>query len=519
MNIPAFRGTAGKFDQDVFRAALRQRGLTEAEVRKDLAMGLYANQLVTPVSFGTQLPSKAALRYARLLKEERSGFIGAVPATAFAPKGEPTAAQLQAYYDQNRDDFIRPERRTIRYAVFGESALGNLPAPTDAQIKARYDENRSQYAAREDRSFTQLVVPTQAAAKAIEDKVKAGTSLAAAARSVGLETTTIDPLSRAQLASQTSQAVATAAFQTAQGGLTAPAQGSLGWYVLRTDSIKQYPARSLEQARAEISAALAEEQRRTALNEMTSRIDEEFQDGSSLADVARELGVEIRTTRPVTAVGQVYGTNESAPEELARVLRVAFDMDESSPQIAETKPGEEFLIFDVSRITPSAAAPLAEIKDDATEGWRRDTGMKLAGEAASRIMKRVQDGQTLAAAFSAEKVTLPRPEAADLNRQELSQMPQVPPVLALYFSMAEGTVKRLENPQGAWFVVQLNDISAPELEKGDPLIAATRSQLGQALGDEYTEQFVAAIEKEVGVERNQAAIDAVKAQLTGNTQG
>ena len=515
VQIPAFRGVGGNFDQDTFRAALQQRGLTEATVREDLAMGLYARQLVTPISFGTRLPQKAALRYARLLREERSGFIGAVPASAFAPEGDPTDAQLQAYYRENRDNYIRPERRTIRYAVFGQDALADLPAPTDAQIRERYQRDRAQYAASESRSFTQLVLPTQAAAQAIEEQVKGGTSLSAAAQGVGLATTQIPELTRAQLSSQTSAAVAAAGFQAPQGGLTAPQQGSLGWYVLRVDSIERSPERSLDQVRGEISTALAEEQRREALNEMTARIDDEFQSGSSLSDMARELGLEIRTTRPVTAAGQVYGTNEAAPEELARVLPVAFDMMESEPQIAETVPGEQFVVFDVSRITSSAPAPLAEIREDVIAAWRRDTGLERAGEAANRIMKRVRGGSTLVEAFAAEEVTLPRPEAANLSRQDIAQMQQVPPVLALYFSMAAGTVKRLENAQGAWMVVQLEDITAPDLEANDPLIAATRQQLGQSLGGEYAEQFVAAMEAEVGVERNQVAIDAVRAQLTG----
>ena len=45
LQIPQFLGPDGKFDQDAFRAAIGQRGLTESAIREDLAMGLLAGFL------------------------------------------------------------------------------------------------------------------------------------------------------------------------------------------------------------------------------------------------------------------------------------------------------------------------------------------------------------------------------------------------------------------------------------------------------------------------------------------
>ena len=106
-----------------------------------------------------------------------------------------------------------------------------------------------------------------------------------------------------------------------------------------------------------------------------------------------------------------------------------------------------------------------------------------------------------------------------MGREELAQTQQVPPVLALMFSMARGTVKRLEAPQdNGWFVVQLDEVTVPEIDEQDPLIGATRQQLAGVYGDEYAEQLVLAAQREVGVERNQEAIDAVARQLTGQAE-
>ena len=516
VGIPAFMGADGKFNRDTFLAALRQQGLDEATVRQDLAMSLYANQLITPVGIGARMPESAARRYASLRREEREGRIGVVPAQLFAPQGDPSDEQLNKYYSENRSDFIRPERRVLRYAAFGADAVADLPAPTEAQIAERYQETADQYAARESRTFTQLVVQSQAQAQQIAASVRGGASLASAAQAGGLQTTQVGPVEQAELASQASAAVARAAFAADRGAIATPAQGGLGWYVLRVDQVEAIAARPLAQVREEISGQLAAEQRRTALNDLTARIDEEFGSGRSLAEIARELKLEVVTTEPLTAAGQVYGTQQAAPQELGRILPVAFEMEEGSGQIDEIVPGQLFLVYDVARITPSAAAPLSEIRNDVIASWRRDTGMAAAGQAATRILGLVREGKSLAEAFAAEKVSLPSPRPLDMSRSQLEQSPQVPGVLALFFSMAEGTAKRLEEPSEAlWYVVELDDIVAPELAADDPLIEASRGQLATLLRDEYTEQFVEAVKADVGVERNQAAIDAVRAQLTG----
>jgi len=205
------------------------------------------------------------------------------------------------------------------------------------------------------------------------------------------------------------------------------------------------------------------------------------------------------------------------PQVLAPVLEVAFEMEEEEPQLAAVVPGQTYVIFDVPDITPAATAPLAEIRDEVTELWRRDQGSKAAKAAADRIEARVRQGTALAAAVAAETRQLPAPQPINLTREQLARQGQVPPSLALFFSMAAGTVKKLEAGQDAgWFVVQLNEIEAGQVVENDPLVLNTMQQLGRVSGEEYVEQFVKAAQKEVGVERNETAIAAVRAQLTGN---
>ncbi|MBX7540620.1 peptidylprolyl isomerase [Qipengyuania sphaerica] len=518
--IPGARGPSGDFDAETYNLFLRTNSLTDGQVRQQIRTSMMFQQSVLPAAYGSQLPDSIARTYARSFKERRTGAIATIPAALFAPQGDPTDAQLTKFYNDNRARFIRPERRTLRYATFDSSALGESIEPTDEEIAVYYRDNAENYAARETRSFTQLIVPSREAAQNIAARVQAGESFAKAASDAGLRSTEISDQERSQIRSAASEAVAKAYFEAKQGAVTAPARSSLGWHVARVTSVTTQAERSIEDARAEIVEVVREEKRQRGIAELAVGIEDRLADGASLAAVARELDLELNTTPPVTAAGRIYGTAQPVPPILAPVLDFAFQIDEGEPEIGALPDGQTFLLYEVATITPSAAAPLAEIRNEAIAEWRRVTGDKGAEAAAERILKRVEGGESLAAAVAAEEKAIRAPEQVNYSRQELAQLgnARVPAPIALLFGMAKGTVKKLEGAadQG-WYIVGLDDVTLEDLEENDPLIAMAKSQVGQAWGGEYAAQMLAAMRAELGVERNPAAIAAVRRQLLGET--
>jgi len=516
INIPAFRGADGNFDDNAYRQAIGQQGLTDAMVRDDLRSGLLARQLLVPSAFGGRVPEKFAMRYASLVKERREGSFGLIPSALYAPSDDPTDEQLRTYYEANRGDYIRPERRIIRYFTFGDAELGDLAAPSDEEVAARYEENREAYAPSENRTITQLIVPTQQAANAIRERVQAGGSLEAAASEAGLQTVSLGPIGRTELVAQTSAAVAQAIFDTDRGSVAEPARSGLGFHIARVDAVDRKAGRNLEQARTEIVSTLAEEKRTNALADLAETIEGQAESGVSLPDIAKEIDVETKSTRPVTGAGQVYGTQEGADRVLAPALQTAFQMEEGQPQLAVLIPGQMFLVYEVTEITPSAAAPVADVREQAITAWKLSEGLKLAKDATDRVMERIAEGSTLAAAIRAEDKAIPAVETINISREQLGQGQRVAAPLALMFSMAQGTTKRLEIPQNAgWAIVQLEEIEAGTISKDDPQFQQASLELSQSISREYSEQFRKAVQAEIGVERNEVAIEAVRKQLSG----
>ena len=517
--IAAFRGPDGNFSEEMYRRALAQQQLTDKIVRNDISTAMLAQQLLLPATTGTQMPQSVALRYAQLFKERREGSIAALPAAAFAPRNAPTEAQLTAFYNGNKALFIRPERRVIRYATFDAATLGSAIEPTAAEIAARYKQNAAQYAASETRTVAQLIVPTESAAKTIRAKVAAGGSLESAAASAGLRIARIADASRSGLRSQFSAAVSDAYFGAARGAVTEPARSPLGWHVARVESVASRPARTLAQATPEITTQLRTEKRAKGLADLAIRVEGLLDDGATLSEIAKEYKLALTSTKPVIATGQVYaGGGETVAPELAPALANAFQMDEEEPEVAPLGNGETYLLYEVTGITASATAPLAEIRGDVIAAWRQSEGVKAAKSAADRVLTAVAKGTPLSQAVASLKVAGLKVEPVNLTREDLAKLgaQRVPPQLALFFSMAKGTTKKLELPgRVGWTVVDLDNVAVDPIAANDPLVAQARQQLGPLVGQEYADQLRVALREAVGVERNPAAIQAVRKQLLG----
>jgi peptidyl-prolyl cis-trans isomerase D len=521
LKINAFRNLTGEFDQATYQAALRRQGITDAILRKDIADGLLAQMVLRSALGAPQMPEAAARQYAALVLERRKGQIGLIPSFTYAPEADPTAEQLNTFYSETRSNYILPERRTLRFAAFGEDSIDAEITPTPQQIAARFEQDKAQYGASERRAVSSFVVPTEQAAKALVARIRGGISLEAAAQEAGFQVSAGGLRDRDEMSSATSFAAMEKIFATQEGAIAEPAQSTLGWYVARVDDVEKIPARTLADVSDDIAAQLQEEARAAALIDLSSRIEELVDSGTSLADVAEQFDLEVTVIPDVTADGRIFGTpGQGIPQGLQPILDVSFQMDESKPQLAEIVPGAQFLVFDVRDIVESAAPPLTDVREEVTAAWRRAEGNKKAKDAANRVLAAVRGGKSLADALREENEALNQIENIDLRRTELlsGQNRNIPAPLVLMFSMARGSTKVLEDSNDlGWYVIDLDTIETDPIDENTELLAQTRSQLAPALTNEYATQLASAIRAEIGVERNEEAIEALRKALAGES--
>jgi peptidyl-prolyl cis-trans isomerase D len=519
-SIPAFRGPAGNFDRTTFLAVLNQRKITEEMVRDDIAREKMLSAIMVPAAGAARAPLGLATPYAGLLLETRSGEIGFVPAAVFVGGAPPAEPEIAAFYQRNAARYTLPETRQIRYALFDRSRFADAAKATEAEIAAAYKANERQYAATEKRVFSQVIVPDQAKANAIAAAARAGTPLAAAARANGGEATTLAPQDQSDFAGLATPSLAKAAFAQPQGTIIAPEKSGLGWHVIRVDAINRVPGKTLADMRAQLSSEVTARKLQGAMAEFITRIEDSVADGASFDDVVKAEGLTVVTTPPITGNGTAPRDPAFTPSpELAPVLRDAFNAEaEDDATVTTIVPNERYAFVDVDRVIPATPRPLSEIRDQVRNDVMIDRATRAARSAADAIAAKAGKGMALAAAIGEAGAKLPAPRGVSVRRMDIAraQPGTVPPTLALMFSMAAGKTKVLRSQeQPGWFIVRLEKITPGSAASEPGLLAATRNELGRAIGEEYVTQLASAIRKDIGVTKNEKAIAALKRSLTG----
>ena len=519
-SIPAFQNMAGQFDQATFERALAQEKLTPQQLREEIEARILQRQLLLPAASSAHVPQSLAHQYASLLLESRTGSVGAVPTSAMGPGREPSDQEVAAFYRENLSRFTIPERRVLRYAVFGPENVAAAAKATDAEIAAAYKQNPA-YAAKESRTLSQVVLPDEAAARALAQKVQAGTSFVQAATQAGFSARDISlgEHSKESFAGVSAPAVANAAFAIAKGATTAPIRSELGWHVVRVDEVKMTAARPLPGVRAEIAAGIERQKAQNALSDLGGRIETAIGEGQSFDEVVRAEKLAVRETAPITATGASPGNPAwKAPPELQPLLRTAFDMaPDEDPAVETIAPNERFALVAIARAIPAAAPPLAQIRDQVKGVLIARRALDRARAVAQSIVAKINAGTPPAQAFAQAQVKLPATETITATRREIArQQRQVPPPLAMLFSLPRGKARLLPAPNGrGWFIVYLDKIVPGDAGKEPGLTEAVRSQFAQILGDEYSQQFGAAVRAKAKIKRNDAALKKLKDDMIG----
>ena len=520
LGIPAFRGPAGSFDRNTFLGVLAQRKLSEAVVREDLARDKMTNALIIPAAGAARASVGVVAPYAALLLEGRNGQIAFVPTAVAGAGAPPTQAEITQFYQRQLSRYTVPETRVIRYALFDRKRFEGKIAATEEEIAAAYKANARQYASKETRVFTQVITPSQTTAQAIAMKARAGTPLMTAAKASGVEATTLAAQDQSGYAGLTASAsIAQAAFSAAKGSVLDPQKSPLGWLVIKVDIVNTIGGKSLSDVRTTLAGQITKQKIDVSIADFVTKIEDQVADGATFDDVTKKEGLAVVTTPALTASGAAPDVpGFKAPAELQPILHDAFQAEpDDDAAVMTIAQGQSYGFYDLYRVIAAAPKPLTNIREQVATDFQRERASKAAKRIADAIAMKANQGTPLTIAMSGAGVPLPAAKPIGARRIDIARAQQkVPPPLALLFSIPahHARVLEAEDKQG-WYVIWLDKITPGNVASEPGLIQATQTEIARSVGEEYVQQFAAAIKADLGVKKNDSAIAALKHSLTG----
>ena len=516
--IPQTKGLNGQFSEQAYQGFLAQQRLTDAQVREVLAGGLLEKYMLTPVAANARISVGMATPYASMLLEAREGQAAAIPLGAFRAGFKPTDNDLQQFYSANRSRYMVPEQRMIRMARIGPEQVASVTA-SEKDISDYYNSHKADYASKESRNIDQAVIQDQATANEVAARAKAGASISAAAAPAGANAavTSLANQSQSAYSGVAGDKAATAVFGASSGSVVGPIQTDFGWLVAKVDSVKTIGGKSLDQARSEISSKITADKRKTTIEDMIDKIQDAIDNGSNFTEATAQAKLTVTTTPLITADGTSRSDeNFKLPPELAPALKTGFQIEPNDPPEVVTLPNNQgYAVVSPSQVVQQAPAPLASVHDQVASDWVDSKALDRAQTVAAQIESKVEHGTALAQAMKESGAALPPVQPLATRRIQIAMARSpVPAPVKMLFALAQGKSRMFADPQHrGFFIVKVDKITPGNATLQPSLIGQMQGELQQGLSEDYGQEFLAAMRKELKAKRNEASIQGFKSRL------
>lgn len=497
--MTSFHAGTGGFNRETYRAVLQQEGLTEGQFETGLREDMARSLLQGAIAGGFAAPDVMTETLYAWVGERRGMTVFRVTeANLTAPLPNPTAAELQAFYDANIAQFTKPEAKRITYVTLLPEMISDTVAVDEAALQAEYDKRIDEFVQPERRLVERLVFPDDATAAAAKARIDAGGTFEAevAARAVRLEDIDLGDVGPDDLG-----AAADAVFALTEPAVVGPFPSDLGPALFRMNAILAAQETTFANAREQLAGEAQLDAARRDIAARGEDINDALAGGATFADLVTEQGMRTGTFDYVLG-----GENDDAMTgyEAFRAAADAVTTDSFPEAIALEDGGIVALQLDA--VVPPAPIAFADAEIDVTAAWRVEALQKALSARAVEIKSAIEGGAAIGS-FGIVAVT---PEIA--REGTLADTP--PSVVAAAFEMDMGNLRVIEDADYV-AVLQLNAIlpAAQEGEDADALRAAIAAQAEQAIAQDAFTAFSTALSATAGVTIDDAAVAAVQAQF------
>lgn len=360
--VSAFKNEQGHFDVTRYRQILQQIGRSPQQFEHDLAQDIMVRQMAQLAIVEMPSPSLIVPMAASEDAELKLDVATFAPADV-SNVPEPTAADLEKFYGENKQFYSKPESRDLVVLRLHRDDLTKSITVPEKDVQAAYDANKEAYKLPEKRVVRHILLDSKAEA----DKVAAGIhnldDFAKAANAV-----TKDPGNQGKggLLGEIQQkdvvpAFGKAAFALAENKLSEPVQSNFGWHLIWVEKITPAKSLTFDETKDAIARDLQKTQAEEAMTRLGGQIDEKVAAGEPLSKIATDLGLKPVQYNMVTA-------NDEAvpPQELEAGFGLA--KGEISPPLPQEKGDTAYV--QTTDISIAKTLTLAEVHDRAVKDWK-----------------------------------------------------------------------------------------------------------------------------------------------------
>jgi peptidyl-prolyl cis-trans isomerase D len=423
-SAPAFQ-EEGAFSDERYKRLLMQQGQSPARFEYESRNSLQIQQLTSGIAQSAFITPQELNRVYTLQDQKRDFSYLVVVAAQFKETAEVSDEQIQDYFDQNKEQFVIPERVRVSYLrLTGDQLTENIEVD-ESELEAYYQEKKESLKTQEQRRASHILIQVaddadeetlnkaQAEAEEVLAKLRAGEDFAALAKQHS-----DDPGSSAQggdlgffargaMVPEFDESV----FDMQPGDVSELVRTQFGFHIIKLAEIRGSEIQTLEQARDELIAELKQRSVDDLFYDQLERLtDLSYENPDSLDAAADALGLEVQRSD--------WLTKDGGPGigEYGKLMSIIFSEDvlEGGNNSEPVEVGQNDVI--VARVEEREApqqSPLESVKDKIVEVLKQQAAASQARLKGEELLQKLKEGVTMESLKEEGELTFRKAESVD----------------------------------------------------------------------------------------------------------
>lgn len=500
---PTFFPGGNFVGQEAYEARLQQADLTVAQFEEGVKQQILLDKLRNLIA-GSASVTEAEVRKEFEKRNTKIKFDYAVLHKDDVLKTiHPSEAELKAFYERNKASYIAsiPEKRKIKYALLDMAKVQAQTPITHQDLQAYYNQHRDEFRVEEQVNVRHILLKTplpgpdgkadpkgvEEARKKAEDLLK---QLKAGAKFEELATKhsedTVSAKNGGSLGwigkGRTVPEFEKAAFGLPKGGTSDLVQSSYGFHIIHVDDKQDAHLKTLDEVKDQLESIVRNEKAASAADNMARTLLNQAR-ANGLDQAAAAAGLQIVNTDFITHSDALPGIGNS-PE----FMEAVFLTREKSPP-DEVQLSQGYAIYEVLAVKPPATPTFEEIRSRVETEFKNERSGALLAQKMQELADRAKAGHDLKKAARELSATL---KTSDFVLPD-GQVPEIGSLTgpaAVVFTMKPGEISGPIESGNTVAVLSLLEKQAPTPQDFDAKKDEIRDSLLQAKQGEIFALFL-----------------------------
>ena len=500
-NNPLFQTSQGQFNRSSFQQMLASNGLTEDMFLRFEREAILRAEIAAVIDQNIDVPDAMISAVVRQQNETRTARYFVLSDDTVGAVADPSEADQQSYYNDNKRSFTAPEFRTLTILRLEPEDVADTISISDEELQQLYDQSASEFITPATREVQQITFPTLAEAQQARDRIADGADFIEVAKERGLKPIdyNLGVIQRSELGDEK---IAEAAFALSEGQVSDPVQGKLSIVLVRAQSIKPEEKKTFESVREDLKKRLSLERAQEEILNLHDAVEDARAGGAALSEIGQKFDLPVIQVDAVDRSGN--GPDSKPVADIptpTTVLSTAFESDVGVENDPIDTSNDGFVWVDVTEVTPQAIRPLEDVRADVIKLWKTNQSREALIKRAGELIDKAKGGTDLEAIAKelGTTVTTSNP----LKRRDTAE-PLGTSAVAALFRTPENSLTFAQNTDGkSLVIIQVAKVDTPTFDPNSAEAKAIRTQLTTNVGRDLFSIYVSGLQDDIGIQINE----------------